>query len=187
MASPSDRWTISRAALQSLLDRLGQDGADGAAEYERVRRKLIGFLELRGSLAPEATADETLDRVARKLEEGERVESMRAYVFGVARYVLLEEQRRGMREGAARRAWALLEADQRDAAAERRLRCLEGCLGRLPAESRDLVERYHGHSGPVDRVELAHRFGTTPGALRVKMHRLRNQLGACLGRCLEDA
>jgi hypothetical protein len=63
MATPEGRWTLNPTALASLIERLG---AGDPQEYETIRRKLIGFLELRGALRPEVAADETLDRVARE-------------------------------------------------------------------------------------------------------------------------
>jgi DNA-directed RNA polymerase specialized sigma24 family protein len=186
--APSDPWTISRGALESLLVRLAEGGASGAVQYEVVRRKLIRFLELRGAAWPESAADEALDRVARKVEAGEPIQNLRAYIFGVARHVLLEGARRDRRERLAHDAWAGTGEPDGAAEAERRLQCLEGCLRELPAESRALVEGYHARAGTrEDREALARRFGLTPGALRTRMHRLRNELASCLERCLQKA
>jgi DNA-directed RNA polymerase specialized sigma24 family protein len=182
MATPSDQWTIDRDALDLLLARLAQVAPDAAAEYETLRRRLIGYLGLRGVREPEAAADETLDRVARKLTSGAAIESIRGYVFGVARMVLLETQRRDARERSAGRSWLAVAHDEESAERERRHRCLEQCLGELPAESRALVERYHG--GAADRDALAREADIAPGALRTRMHRLRNALADCLAGCL---
>lgn len=179
MATPSDQWTIDREALDRLLARLGPDGA---AEYEVLRRRLVGYLGLRGVREPEAAADETLDRVARKLTHGAAIESIRGYVFGVARMVLLETERRDVRERIAGRSWLAVAREEDAAESERRHRCLEHCLGSLPAESRELVERYHG--GAEDRQALAREADIAPGALRTRMHRLRNALADCLAGCL---
>jgi DNA-directed RNA polymerase specialized sigma24 family protein len=186
MATPSDRWTLNQSALASLIERLGQGDA---REYEVVRRKLIAFLDLRGAARPEVAADETLDRVARKIEEGVAIESLRAYVFGVARRVLLESERRERRERIVQETWVLLhhEPDASDAETQRRLACLGKCLKKLSAENRALIEAYHGSTrGPArsGREALAARLGLSEGALRTRAHRIRNELGACARRCL---
>lgn len=186
MATPSDPWTLDRAALASLIARLD---AGEAREYEVIRRKLVAFLDLRGAAQPEVAADETLDRVARKLLEGEPVQSLRAYVFGVARRVLMESARREHRDRVTQQTWVLLRREPgADAETESRFACLEKCLGALPPESRALIETYHGGIGSSTahdrRAALAARLGISAVALRTRAHRLRNQLGACLGRCL---
>lgn len=187
MATPSDRWTLDRTALASLIARL--DGSD-AREYEVLRRKLIGFFDLRGIAGPDAAADETLDRVARKLQRGEPVQSLRAYVFGVARKVLLERLRREHRESVVQETWILLHGDPgAPHETERRLACLEKCLDALSPENRALVEAYHGLGGGADesRRALAAKLGVSGTALRTRVHRLRNALGACLRTCLDSS
>jgi len=186
MATPSDRWTLNQTALASLIERLGRGDA---REYEVLRRKLIAFLDLRGAARPEVAADETLDRVARKLEDGVAIESLRAYVFGVARRVLLESERRERRERIVQEAWVLLhrEPDAPDAETQRRLACLDKCLRSLAAENRAIIEAYHGSAGGSlrgGRVDLAARLNLSEGALRTRAHRIRNELGACARRCL---
>jgi len=185
MATPSDPWTLDRAALASLIARLD---AGEAREYEVIRRKLVAFLDLRGAAHAEAAADETLDRVARKLQEGEPVQNLRAYVFGVARRVLLECERRERRDRVTQRTWVLLHGSPAtDAETERRFACLEKCLGALSAENRALVEAYHGAGGGAAqdvRAALAARIGISGTALRTRAYRLRNELGACLRGCL---
>jgi DNA-directed RNA polymerase specialized sigma24 family protein len=186
MATPSDRWTLSQSALASLIERLGQGDA---REYEILRRKLVAFLDLRGAARPEVAADETLDRVARKLQEGVAIESLRAYVFGVARRVLLESERRERRERIAQEAWVLLhhEPEAPDEETRARLECLEKCLRSLSTENRAIIEAYHGSAGGSlrgGRVALAARLNLSVGALRTRAHRIRNELGACARRCL---
>ena len=182
MATPEGPWTLNRTALATLIDRLGEGGAQ---EYEVIRRKLIAFLDLRGAGHPEVAADETLDRVARKLEAGERIENLRGYVFGVARRVLLEGERRERRDRVGRETWALLRSEPGpDAETERRLACLEGCLKALSPKNRALIEAYHGRTSRVDRVTLGRELDLSDAALRTRAHRIRNELAACLARCL---
>ena len=50
------------------------------------------FFDWRGGWPPDECADETLDRLARKLEEVV-VDNIRQYARGIARLVLLERRR----------------------------------------------------------------------------------------------
>src|SRR5262245_24317891 len=92
---------LTQESLRGLLNRFASDSDQPALAYETMRRKLTLFFELRASAEPDRLADETIDRVARKLDEGVPVENLRAYFFGVAKRVLLECERRAVRERAA--------------------------------------------------------------------------------------
>ena len=78
---------LTQEAFDQLLAALDADRERAGHQYEIVRRKLLKFFEFHGSDAPEEHADETINRVARKLAEGERVENFNGYCLGVARRV----------------------------------------------------------------------------------------------------
>src|SRR5437868_5161996 len=88
-------WTLTREAFEQLLAALDPDRERAGLRYENIRRKLIEFFEARGSNSPADNADETINRVARRLDEGERVQDLSAYFYGVAR-LLLKETLRGL-------------------------------------------------------------------------------------------
>jgi len=70
---------------------------------------------------------------------------------------------------------------------ERRLGCLQDCLDRLPPASRELLTVYHlgGRGLHIDRrKDLAQSLNIPAAALRLRVYRIRRQLGKCLGRCL---
>ena len=64
---------------------------------------------------------------------------------------------------------------------------MERCFDTLPPESRNLVSRYYG-VGEDDRArarrELAGALGLPVNALRLRVHRVRLHLEACLRSCL---
>ena len=185
------RWSLSQAALDRLLQRLGRDPEAAAREYEFLRRRLTTFFTLRGVDSPESLADETIDRVARRMEEGEGIEHVRAYVHGVAHRVALEGGRRQARErqAVATHLRKVSDSESMESPAESRASCLDRCLGKLPRESRLLLQRYY-HPGELssrdNRHRLAQELGISQGALKVRVHRLRVQLHACLVECLES-
>jgi len=180
-------WTLTPAAFEQLLARLSADREAAAEEYENIRRKLLDFFEWRGSHHPGAHADETLDRVARKLEVGERIENVRRYAHGVAKLVLLEWERKRQNERAAGREWQAAQVRGRDDRREEYVACLDCCLDRLPAELRTPVVEYYraeGQSHLVSRKALAERLGLTPGALKTRVYRARLELESCVTDCL---
>jgi RNA polymerase sigma factor (sigma-70 family) len=175
------------AALHPERDRAGE-------AYERIRRRLVKFFEWRGARFPEDLGDETLDRVMKRLREGERIRAADplTYCYGVARNVLRESWDREGRAPEARDPAHLADPappHPEAAEAERRLACLERCLERVPPETRQLVIAYYQDRGVVKierRRSLAARLGIRPNALRLRMHRLRGDLEACVRGCMGE-
>lgn len=180
----SGRWSLTREAFDGLLQQLGSEPEAAAREYEALRARLIAFFDWRGAEAPEALADEALDRLARKLGQHEAIENVRAYLFGVARNVWLEAEKHRARarlafEAGPRPAWR-----EDDGAGEARIAHLERCLRELPDEARDLIVRYYRGAGKAHLVErklLAERLGITYATLKTRAHRIRARLEHCLG------
>jgi DNA-directed RNA polymerase specialized sigma24 family protein len=181
-------WQLSRDAFSRLLAALSPDAEAAGARYEELRRALLRFFEWRGAREPEARADETFDRVARKIEEGEQIQDAVAYTRAVARLVLLEDAKRSRR-----RPVELLEhhapaaAEPRDADADECAACLDRCLAGLPASSRELIVRYYDSAGgrTIDnRSRLASEMGIPQGALRNRAQRIRDRLEECVRACL---
>jgi DNA-directed RNA polymerase specialized sigma24 family protein len=192
MADPEshDRRTITAGRFAALLARLDPDRDRAAAEYERLRRTLVKFFDWRGHPAPDECADDTLDRLARKLTET-TVDDVFRYAYGIARLVLLEQQRLpgfdsmgpGFEYGSAPPA-----AMPGEASAHEQMRgCFERCLDRLPRQDRDLaVGYYEGERGVriANRQRLAAAFQLSDNALRSRVQRLRDQLERCVQTCL---
>jgi DNA-directed RNA polymerase specialized sigma24 family protein len=93
MALGKTVWTLTPEAFERLLASFDSDRERAGQKYENTRRKLLEFFEARGSRAPDEHADETLNRVARKIVEGEAIENLNNYCYGVARFLWLEASR----------------------------------------------------------------------------------------------
>jgi RNA polymerase sigma factor (sigma-70 family) len=189
---PQGGWTLTPQAFERLLGRLAAEPEAGAREYDAIRRKLALFFAMRGAPAAEELADESLDRLARRLDEGEPVDNVRAYVIGVAKRVLMEEAKRRGRERTYVDGHHMPAgpADADEELAERRSRCLQRCLGELPAESRALIVDYYRGEGAAylkERKALAERLGISYVALKTRAHRVRNRLEECLRECASGA
>src|SRR6476620_6942526 len=86
-------WTVTPEAFDLLLTNLDTDRDHAGRLYENIRRKLLEFFEARGSAVPDEHADETFDRVMRRMTEGEKVENAASYCYGVAKFVWIEASR----------------------------------------------------------------------------------------------
>src|SRR5437870_12644858 len=81
---------LTSEAFAKFLACLDADGQRAGEKYEDLRRTLIRFFEWRGAPFPEEHADETFNRVARKLGEGVQIKNVGGYCYEVARLVHLE-------------------------------------------------------------------------------------------------
>jgi DNA-directed RNA polymerase specialized sigma24 family protein len=183
---------IKPVGFSRLLARLDPDPERAGEEYERLRLALEKFFDWRGAWPPEECADETLDRLARKLESEVAILDVRSYAHGIARLVLLEWQRRPALvsladDPRAARIAAPLVLEDED---ERFHGCFNRCLGQLPPESRTLVLEYYAaeRRAKIDnRRRLARTFGITESALRNRMQRVRSRLERCVQACTSAA
>jgi DNA-directed RNA polymerase specialized sigma24 family protein len=181
-------WSLTQDALERLLERLGADPEAAGREYEGLRARLVDFFDWKGAHRPEVAADETLDRAARRLEEGQAVQKIGAYVHGIAKLVLLEHLRIDVREQRAAAGAARELTAPCDPGAEARSACLARCLQALPEEGRELIVAYYegeGRSHLQSRRDLARRLGITYATLKTRAHRLRLRLEACMRECPE--
>jgi len=182
---------LTAQAFIRLLKRLGDDEDQAAKKYEDLRRLLIRSFEWRGAPFPEEHADETFNRLARKLEEGVEIRNISDYAYTVGRLVWLEaikgiDNRRTPLDEIEHEPIAL-DTTAEKAEREDRLTCLDDCLDALSFESRDLIMEYYVDEkrGRIDRRrDLAERLGLRRDALANRAQRLRDKLEQCVKRCL---
>lgn len=175
--------------LTRLLARLDPDPDRAAAEYERLRVTLEKFFDWQCAWPPEECADETLDRLARKLATEAQIGDVRAYARGIARLVLFEWRRRPAEvsmderpEHAAMSTPPHIADDEAQALSA----CFERCLAALPADSRTLVLEYYvaeRRAKIENRRRLAETLGVSESALRNRVQRVRNRIERCVQTC----
>jgi DNA-directed RNA polymerase specialized sigma24 family protein len=178
---------LTETGLNRLLESLDPDREIAGQKYERIQQKLVRFFEWRGCAAPEELADKTIDRVTRRLIEGEEIRAKEpsVYFYAVARNIAHEFW------NAQRLPVRLLEPivspSQLDDA-EERLRCLDQCLDQLAPEARYLILEYYQARGQLkieNRRRLAAKLRITPSALRLRAQRIRDQLEKCVRQRLK--
>ena len=189
LLSSKTRWTLTAEAFAKFLACLDLDSEKAGEKYEAIRQTLVKFFDWRGAHFPEDCADETLNRVTRKIDEGETLEDVATYCHGVARLVFLEtlkspDSKRTDFEELPPLAAAEPVVEEPDARQE----CFNRCLRELPAESQQILLQYYQdekRSKINNRLSLAERLGIPLNALRNRVQRLRDKLEQCINRCLQ--
>jgi DNA-directed RNA polymerase specialized sigma24 family protein len=196
---------LTHASFHRLLNWLNEenddeDNASGGQKYEEMRQKLISYFDRRNCRSPEDLADETLNRVALKLEEKGSITNVTPaqFCFIKARQVLHEYWRRpALKEIALedmpvtdppdRHPLLVANPDDEEDEQERRMRCLEHCLQNLKRQDHDLIIRYYYGEERVkidNRQQLADELGISSKTLVVRALRIRNKLEECVERCV---
>jgi DNA-directed RNA polymerase specialized sigma24 family protein len=182
--SPRSKWTLNAEAMERLLRVLSPDREAAGEAYELLRRRLIKFFQWERCLDPEQCADESINRLARRIESGEHIGNVQRYALGVAGLVRMEAQAAGRREAAlVSIIEPLIQSDRQDES----LDCLDRCLDSLPPGDKDFLLRYYSGSGrerAQRRRELAARFDTSINALRNRALRLREKMERCVRDCV---
>jgi len=193
--APSKKdWTLTSQAFDLLLLAFGPDRDAGARKYELTRHKLVEFFEARGSDSPADCADEAINRVARRIEEGEKIDDLNSYFYGVARLIWLEGLRSRSKEPVPLELTSTpiaphateLETERQHS--EDRLNCLEDCLAKLSAPNRTLIVEYYREEKGLKiehRKRQAESLGMSLNALRLRASRIRAELAACISLCLQ--
>jgi len=181
------QWDLTPKAFDQFLSLLDLDRDRAGESYEALRRNLIQLFIWRGCRDPESHADETINRVIRKIDEGEEVRDVIAYAHGVARRLLLEVFKKQEREQIGIDELPPLVAQPEEQDDETGVLCLRRCLNRLPEESRQLIVLYYQgeKSAKIEnRKRLAEGMRVTLGALRYRAFDLRQRLQGCIERCM---
>jgi DNA-directed RNA polymerase specialized sigma24 family protein len=190
-------WALNPVAFGGLLAWLDSGSDSGGQSYLEMRRRLAFYFDRKNCSSPDELADETLNRVARRLqEEGEiTVTPPARYCYIVAKFVFMEYLRQSERlqvtldqstEALQLSAVPPASAQPADEAREKLLECLELCVETLEPENRELIDRYYKgeQREKIDnRRDLARRLGLTTNALSIRACRIRARLEACVSNC----
>jgi DNA-directed RNA polymerase specialized sigma24 family protein len=182
----------SRAAFRQFLSWLDEGVDSGGEKYVDMRRRLAVYFDRRNCFSADDLADETLNRVARRLEEeGTISDTVPArYCYIVARFVFLEhirQTRHGHVRLDERSGDPVLPAtgssDPDVAVRQALLDGLDRCLQQLKAQDRELILEYYRGEQRVKierRRELAAGLRLTMNAVSIRACRIRDKLETCL-------
>ena len=191
LSNTSQKWTLTAEGFDNLLAAFDSDRDSAGRKYLAVRANLIRFFEWRGCPFPEDHADETFNRVARKVAEGENIRNVSGYVMGVARLQVLEIIKSSSRQREALDEYQKSFNEVADEpASESQVDCLQKCLQRLSPDNRDLIIQYYQgdkREKIENRRKLGVRLGVAMNTLRMRAQRLREQLQGCVEECVSLA
>src|SRR5262245_23150994 len=184
------KWSLTQTAFDRLLACLDSDRDIAADRYLRMRRDLVRLFEWRGCSTPDEYADETINRCARKIAEGEEIRDLTTYSIGVARMLLREMGRERFRQ-----ARSLVETPEPSSACpetgsdlEDRVEALRRSLDGLSCDDRYLILNYY-EGDRSERIKtrkmLSELFGIGASTLRMRALRIREKLQLCAGNYLQ--
>lgn len=188
-------WTLTPQALDRLLTWLDEGSNSDGRKYLEMRRRLVSYFNRKGCWTPDELADETLNRVARRLQEQSAIESEipAKYCYIVARFVFMESLRETTKSGVAldeMRRQSHGDLPEVDNDRETMLDCLEQCTGKLEPTNRKIITHYYVGKERVkieNRRLLAESLGISMNALSIRACRIREKLEACVGQCANSA
>jgi DNA-directed RNA polymerase specialized sigma24 family protein len=157
-------------------------------QYLTMRTKLLRFFEWRCSPSPDQQVDETIDRVARKIEEGTIISNLNGYFREARIYIFLESIKHRQPVALDGLPELKFEPQPQDDQKEARLRCLEDCLEKLDPKARELILDYYVED---KRAKINHRLRlaqkSTINAVRIRACRIRKDLEKCVKNCVSRA
>ncbi|HJQ31459.1 MAG TPA: hypothetical protein VJ866_04755 [Pyrinomonadaceae bacterium] len=178
----SDDWTIDEEDFERLLGFLAPDRDVAAERFVNVWRNLVRMFASRHCHEAEDLADETMFRVARKTRTLKQfVGDFALYIYRVGSFIHREWLRRTARTPPD-------PPPPPPPPDEEGLACLDECLKTLPGDDREIAVEYYRHEGRArieNRKGLSEKYDLSPNALRIKAHKLRALLRACVEECVE--
>ena len=183
-------WVLTQAAFQRFLNWLDEDGDSGGQRYVEIRRRLVQYFDRKNCLGRQELADETLNRVARRLEEKGKISGSTPaqFCFIVARYIFLESLRGRLHQELFQESSTASPDFQKGKEIEQqREDCLQECLETLEPEERGVIIGYYQGERRYrieNRKLLADRLGVSMNALSIRACRIRMKLESCIRKCL---
>jgi len=183
VSTPRRKWVLTQDAFDRLLATLDEDRDTAGERYLEIRSNLIRFFQWRGAPFPEDHADETINRIAKRIWEKEEIRNPASYYLGVARMLLLEISRERVREHQAlaempATLFSSIESDDFDD----RINSLRNCLKHLSNENRQLILQYY-YGEKSEKIEsrrrLSEQLGISINTLRMRAMRIREELQRC--------
>jgi RNA polymerase sigma factor (sigma-70 family) len=189
---------VTKENFDQVLSWLHHDREEAGQRYEQIRRNLIQIFNYRGYSDAEDLADETINRVTKKISDiaSTYVGNPSFYFYGVARNLMKERDKKQQ----LRIPLSLLETQPtyvpsidkliQEEAYDREITALRECLEELPERERKLLFEYYSFTTNAkfgDRKKLADKLNLNVNALRVKIHRIRTHLARCIRNKIESA
>ena len=167
---------LDQTDYDRLFELLEPGSSSPESAFQLCRLKLMKFFSWRWCPDPANLADETIMRLLKNVKQGQILspEMPYKYVYAIALNVYREHRREITRH-------QLVPFDEAisTSAPESSDSCRDWCLGKLPNEKLDLLNQYY----QFDREELAEKLELSLNALRLRIHRIKEELRNCCEDC----
>jgi RNA polymerase sigma factor (sigma-70 family) len=182
--------SLTQNDFDALLLWFSPDREVAGAKYEEIRNGLIRYFSFKGCSEEESLADETINRVAKKLDSLNTDNNFKhiTYFYGFASKIYLENrnkpQNRTTEFEPSQHSNLVVEVDDTK---ENRHQCLDSCLTKVSPEERNLAIEYFSKekSAKIEhRRKLAEKLNINVGTMHVRIHRLKDTLRNCVENCL---
>jgi DNA-directed RNA polymerase specialized sigma24 family protein len=190
------KWKASESSFVRFLAWIDDGRESDGQEYLALRGRLVAYFDRKGCDVPDELADQTLERVNRRLDEvGEIVvETPAKFCYITAKFVFLEYLRSARRredtvDPADLGKLAYNSGDEGDERKEVLSVCLDRCLNELSFDDRSMIMGYYvgERRAKIDnRRSLAAKFGLSPNALAIRACRIRERLELCIRNCSQE-
>jgi hypothetical protein len=184
MSKERKRWEPSQEDFDKLLSSLHPDREQAGIEYQALRLRLTTYFEQRNCAEADWLADVVINRVIKRLAEGETIHELIRYSYGVAKWVLVEHKKKTLRYGGSLEDLPPIPVEPVDLTkAEFSSAQLNYCLQQLPENDRVLLLQYlcqDEMKNKQARKKLADSLAVSPLALRLRVYRLKARVAECL-------
>jgi len=187
-----NKWTPTQQSFEKLLAVFNPESDEAGKIYVNVRLKLLRLFERNGVTDAERYVDVTLDRVMRRLDEGEIIANIMAFIYTVASYVRMEawNEEKQQRIAESEIMKMTTHVQPQPVVESPRQLCLDQCREKLPVETQKLIHDYYSEEGSAKirlRKQLAKGLGIEMNALRIRVHRIRLDLETCVKTCVSQS
>jgi DNA-directed RNA polymerase specialized sigma24 family protein len=185
-------WKLDSDAFRHLLQWFDQGNDSNGERYLEIYNRLVSYFDRKNCINPHELADETLNRVARRLSEEKNLidENPLKFCYLTAKYIFLEslraKEKLEISTDELTQELKVAKKNNEDLLKEKRLNCLENCTDNLKPNDRELILNYYfGEEKIKNRRELALKFNLSANALTIKACRIRAKLFDCVKKCCE--
>jgi DNA-directed RNA polymerase specialized sigma24 family protein len=168
--------TLSQNQLLAVFD---SDPKRAEERYRELHQKLVRYFEWNQAADPEDMAQEALKRGITRLQEGQRIttDDPAGYFFGIARNLVREGWNARKTEPLEDQPLPSAQPSFRSLNPSEQAIFLRQCLRTLPKDDMEMLIAYVEGNGEA----WGQRAGLEPGALRLRIHRLRKRLESLAG------
>lgn len=177
--------------FDAMLALFSLDREEAGEKYEQMRSGLERYFHFKGCADSRALADETINRVAAKIDTFDPSRNIRpaSYFYGFASNVLMEYRRNASRELSLSEnqcSAGITVTEER--AVEAESDCLQKCLEKLSAPEKEMIVDYYkaeGYQRNEMRRQMYESLECTAAALYTKIFRIKATLRGCIENCLK--